>query len=272
MNKERRPSITTYYKRKTKDTSFEENPFEKSKKTSRSPIRQLKDSEEVNSIKEITRESEKTEKAKKMAEIEQVMNMIQKVMEELKNIRIENAEWKKEIAEMRKEHKIREEKWQEEKNLLQNKMETLERKMEIKEKQEKKNNIIIKGLKINQGDKKTELKNFLKDELDIDVKPKEVRTIGKEKKNLLVILNTWEEKQEIMKNKQRLRNKKETEKVYVDNDLTENEIKIQKKITEIANKFKEEGKITRVRYQKIEVDGKWWCWDKERKTLLETKN
>ncbi|KAJ3663037.1 hypothetical protein Zmor_007347 [Zophobas morio] len=75
-----------------------------------------------------------------------------------------------------------------------------------------------------------EVEEFLKKEIEVEVKVLETIIIGKEESKKILVKTLWEEKQEVVKNKNKLRGKR----IYIDNDWTVQEQKIQKGIREIA--------------------------------------
>lgn len=249
---ERRPSITSYYKRKTADTSFEEDPFAKSKKIERSPIK--KKEENCND------------------EMDELKEMMKEQMKEIKEMRKDYETIRTELADV-KERLINKEKYFDQKvESLNKKINTLEKKLEYKEKQDKRNNIIIKGLKLEENKGREATERLFTECLEVNIKPREIRTLGREKNIIKVILNSWDEKYCIMRKKRELKRNKETEKVFIEDDLTEQEMKIRKIINETAKEHREEGRATKTGYKKLQVDGKWWIWDEERGKLVEAKN
>jgi hypothetical protein len=59
-------------------------------------------------------------------------------------------------------------------------------------------------------------------------------------------------KEKVMKQKGKLREKKETKKIFIGNDLTKQERKMQKKLRTIAKEERREGKEVKVGYRKME--------------------
>jgi hypothetical protein len=57
-----------------------------------------------------------------------------------------------------------------------------------------------------------------------------------------VEIEEWSGQEKVMKQKGKLRERKETEKIFIDNDLTKQERKIQKKLKTIAKEEKREEK------------------------------
>jgi hypothetical protein len=63
-------------------------------------------------------------------------------------------------------------------------------------------------------------------------------------------MEEWSEKVKVMKQKGKLREKKETEEIFIDNDLT-----TQKKQRTIAQEEERKGKKVKVGYRKITMEG-----------------
>jgi hypothetical protein len=68
-------------------------------------------------------------------------------------------------------------------------------------------------------------------------------------------MEEWSGKEKVMKLKGKLREKKKTEKMFIDNDITKPEREIQKKLGTIAKEEKREGKEVKVGYRKISIEG-----------------
>jgi hypothetical protein len=74
-----------------------------------------------------------------------------------------------------------------------------------------------------------------------------------------VEMEEWSGKK-VMKQKGKQREKKKTEKIFIDNDLTKQEREMQTKLRTIAKEEKREGKEAKVGYRKTtieEVQRKW---------------
>jgi hypothetical protein len=101
-------------------------------------------------------------------------------------------------------------------------------------KQKKKNNIVITGWR-GEGKSKQQIKedieNLVKENIE-EAKVKDCYNINKDQ--VLVEMEEWNAKEKIMKRKGKLREKKETEKIFIDNDLTKQEREVQKKLRTIA--------------------------------------
>lgn len=238
-------------KRKVEDTSFEEiDPFRKSKKIERSPP----------------------------GKMEEIKNMISNLMAETKEIRKENAEGREEMKALKEEIKAlkeemmrRETIWMNEKKVFEEKIQVVEKTIEEQEKKERRNNIILRGINCRRGEEKQQVQEFMENVLKVDVKIREAFALGN--KNLILAkIDNWEEKKKIMRGKKILREKMETRKMFIDNDLTKKERETQKQIVGIAKQYKEEGRNIKIGYMKIKIDDDWLKWDDNKKKLIQAKN
>ncbi|KAJ3634288.1 hypothetical protein MTP99_011181 [Tenebrio molitor] len=185
------------------------NPLRNSSRTRRSPNR----SEEENQSKEMDKEMKTT--------------MIREIREEIKTLR-------KELVAVREEMRGREEKGLAEKADWMKRMKMIEEKMEQREKKERKNNVIITGIRAIRG-------NI---ERGVKVNVKEAFKINKDKM-MLAKIESWEQKKNIMLN----------------DDLTKEERETQKKLRELAREEKDRGKRVKIGYRKIQINGEWFRWD-----------
>jgi hypothetical protein len=101
------------------------------------------------------------------------------------------------------------------------------------------------------------VEEWLKRERVVKVNVKEAFRINKDKK-MLAKIESWEQKKNIMLNKSKLKERK-GERMYIDDNLTNEERKAEKKLREVA---REERGITRkIGYRKIEINGEWFIRD-----------
>ena len=212
-------------------------------------------------------------KTLKMEEREQIkqgqeplMEMMKQLMEEMKQLREENRGVKKELQTINGILEREREEWKEKERSFEERINNLEKKLEKKERQERRNNFIITGMEIRERTDAKEVEEFLKKEIEVEVKVLETIIIGKEESKKILVKTLWEEKQEVMKNKNKLRGKR----IYIDNDWTVQEQKIQKGIREVAKEERKKGYTTRVGYKKLEVGDKMYTWN-ENKGKLEEK-
>jgi hypothetical protein len=73
-------------------------------------------------------------------------------------------------------------------------------------------------------------------------------------------MEEWSGKEKVMKQKGKLREKKETEKIFIEREM-------QKKLRTIGKEERRQGKEVNVRYRKITIEGVQWRWNEERERL-----
>lgn len=138
-------------------------------------------------------------------------------------------------------------------------LEGIENKMEQLERSNKRNNVVISGLTPNEIESGAAIQNFVKEYLKIDI---HIESMYKIRADMCSAkLASKEEKEKLMKAKTQLRFVKER-KVYISNDLTWKERKIQKLIRERAVKEKQLNKEVKIGYQRLYIGGKKWTWNK----------
>lgn len=232
--------------------------FNTSKKVLRSPEQRKRDetsNKQINSAAVV----EKNESSSSMEELRRLMQtMLEKMDENTKKLQ-------QEIRDMKLEMEKKEETWRREKEILSDRIEQLERKSEMEEKIKKKNNIVVKGLQCNQ-EPEEEIKKLFEEQLKVKADTNKVIILNKGKRNevLIVEMENWEKKQEIMAAKSKL---KQT-KIYIDNDLTWEERKIQREIRSIAKEEKGKGKSVKIGYQKLIINGEVYGWNKQENGII----
>lgn len=242
MERQRSSSVTTltdFWKRKREEmeTSIEE-ALDQSKKT-------LKSTEG----KTFSQEQRKLNKMEEST-LQIIKDMFKTEITNLRETIIkENNELKQEIKKTRDEMKIKEETWRKEKERLEMRIENLEERWEKKERREKRNNIVIKGIKFPGKEIVKEVELFIENELKIKKKVNEAYKIKENEDREIIIakLESWKEKKEIMENKYKLAGKR----IFIENDMTYGERIIQKKIQELQQTEREKGRKTKMGYKKI---------------------
>jgi hypothetical protein len=109
-------------------------------------------------------------------------------------------------------------------------MKIIEEKMEQREKQERKNNMYYNNR--NKRKYREGVEEWLEREIGVKVNVKEAFKINKDKM-MLAKIESWEQKKNNMLNKSKLKERK-GERMYIDDDLTNEERKTQKKLREVA--------------------------------------
>jgi hypothetical protein len=142
------------------------------------------------------------------------------------------------------------------------KMKGIGRKMELKEREERKNNIVIRSLEEGEGEIRERVVKVL-EEIGAKVRIEDVRRVGgkygKEGGMVVVKLGSREQKREVMEKKKGLKGKK----IRIEDDLTWEERKIRWKIREIAEEERRKGGRVWIGYGKIRINEGWWRWDEE---------
>ncbi|XP_068892329.1 uncharacterized protein [Tenebrio molitor] len=148
---------------------------------------------------------------------------------------------------------------------MNKKLAETEDKIERMEKTRIRNNIIVTGIEINTKESK-QLKEavarILNEELNVKAGVNKAYRIGVKK--YVVELTDWESKIQILKTKKVLKGKD----MYIESELTREEMAIQKQIRDIAREERKKGAAAKVRYQKAEINGQIMEWDKKNHKLV----
>jgi hypothetical protein len=104
---------------------------------------------------------------------------------------------RKALAAVREEMRGREEKWQAEEANWMKRMRMIEEKMEQREKEERKNNVIITGIEETRGNIEKGVEEWLEREIGVKVNVKEAFKVNKNKM-MLAKIESWEQKKNIM--------------------------------------------------------------------------
>lgn len=135
-----------------------------------------------------------------------------------------------------------------------------------KEREDRKRNVVIKGLKDSidrreGSDRKEDIKiieNFFKEKLGVCSTIENCRRSGPV---IIVKLESDEGKVEIMRNKLKLIG----EKIFIENDLCWEDRKIQEEINKWAKERKGKGEDIKVGYGRVKVGGIWKNWEEIKK-------
>lgn len=122
-----------------------------------------------------------------------------------------------------------------------------------KEKEERMNNIVIKGLIVEGSVAKEKVEEFLNDKLEVAGRVRGVRLSGKV---LVVVLESEEMKRKVMSNKNKLKGGN----IFIENDLTWEERKIQERIGNWAREERKKGKEVKIGLGKVRINGMWRRW------------
>jgi len=80
-------------------------------------------------------------------------------------------------------------------------------------------------------------------------------------------MDSWERKKEIMRRKKKLGSRE----IYIDNDLTQKEKEMQRKLREVRGERANGGR-TRVGYRRIEIKGQIYIWNEEETRIVKKRN
>lgn len=222
------------YKRKRDD---HEDCFGRSKITKRTPSKGKERKEETQDVM--------------IKMMQELMNKNDEMMLEIRKIRDEQTQNNKQLLEIKQENEN-----------LKKEMKQLHERVERMEKNNKRKNLIVAGLKVDGKDERqirTKMEKFMDQELQISIKLRNAIKIGDQ--TFVIETETMADKVEILKNKSKLRQRKE--RIYIDNDLTVKEREIQREIHEMAKEERNKGKRVKVGYKKLIVNGREWKWDED---------
>lgn len=192
-------------------------------------------------------------------DITQVKGDISNMKNDMTNIKQDVANMKEFIKEsIAEELAIKEQEWQNEKSWIQNRIERLEKREEESCRLEKKNNITIRGLQLGSTNIKSEVSNFLRETVEVDVNVIDAKSIKLRKGDNLVIakLSCFDDKLTVMRNKKKLTGSE----IYVNNDYTKKERDIQNQILKQANAEKDKNNIVKIGYRKLTVNNVTKRW------------
>lgn len=128
------------------------------------------------------------------------------------------------------------------------------------------------GLIIDTDDRdglKDATKNIIKQHLNIDTSIKSAIKLNNN--TCRIELEKFEDKLQIMKNKYKLRVVADSN-IYINNDMTIEERKIQYIIRQKAAEERKKGNDVKMGYQKISINGRGWVWDGLEGKLIEKGN
>jgi len=297
--------IEDLWKRKREEGEEEKEVFIKSRKTLRSPEGGKEDGRGEEERRK--REEEKGILNWK-GEMEKMMKVVVETCmgkwgEELKKVREEVREGREETREVLKELKEREERWKEDREEvrrqmkelevrieklevgrevegeekkgkgeggeIERRMKEIERRMEMKEREERRKNLVIRGLEVREGKRREAAEELLK-EIGVEMKIKEIWriTAEKERGREAVGIKVEEEKRgEIWEKKKKLRGRKER----ILEDWTWKERRMRWRLEEIAREEERRGRKSWIGYGKIKIEGQWWRWDEEEEVLKDVR-
>lgn len=204
-----------------------------------------------------------------------IMEMIEELKGEMKG---ELEKWKEEVGRMneqlmierreREEERRKEkEEWIRERRILEERIKNLEWINEKKDKGERRNRIVIRGVKWRKEKLEQEIVEFIRNKLKVNIGIKKAYMMGQREDRSITIaeLDSWEQKRSVMSRK------KDLEKgIIIEDDLTKREREIQKNLREVARREREKGaKYIKIGYKKIKIEEKWYKWNEKEERLVE---
>lgn len=210
---------------------------------------------------------EKAGKRKREEEVsEEIKNFMKKILEEMTIIKEELVKNNKEMMSMKEEFYKKEQAWELEKKDLTKRINDLEDVEEERQRKEKKLNVIIKGVEGERGSVEFVHEKVFK-HLKMVIKVKESYRVGRKygdkSRPIMVKLETWEDKRELMMRKKMLHGTR----IYIDDDYTKKEREIQKRIQDKAREIRKEGERVKIGYKKVWIGDKMWVWDNSKEKL-----
>jgi len=146
----------------------------------------------------------------------------------------------------------------------------MERKLEMKEREERRRNIVIKGLEVKEG-KRREVVEKVLGVMGVNTEIEGIWRVGKggEMGREMVVVKFREERMrnEVLEKRSLLKGRKE----WIMEDWTWEERKMRWKLEEIAKREEKGGKQVRIGYGRIKVGDQWWRWDEEEEVLRDAR-
>lgn len=196
---------------------------------------------------------------------DKIMEILQQLAVDVKDIKREQKIYTEELKKLREENeKLRNENItiRMENEQTKKEMKELGDRIEWLEKEKKKDNVVVSGIKMISQDPeviKKDMQKVLSEALNLDVGIKNAQKLGE--KTCLLQLENAKEKDKLMRNKRKLKDYKE--EFFINHDLTRNEKKIQEEITKTVKKARDEGKEVIRGFRKLTIAGNVWKWNKE---------
>ncbi|XP_067207866.1 golgin subfamily A member 6-like protein 22 [Linepithema humile] len=219
---------------------------------------------------------------------EEMKEGIKDIRKEMKEFREREEGWKEEREEMKKQIKGLERRIEEmegegekkkegkkkkgkgEEEEMKLRLKKIEKKMERKEREERRKNLVIKGIEVKEGRRKEAVEGLIKD-IGAEVKIEETWRIAEDRDKRREIvgirIENEEKRREIWEKKKTLTGRKER----IVEDWTWKERRMRWKLEKRAREEGRKGKNVWVEYGRIRIDGQWWKWDEEEEVLRDGK-
>lgn len=183
-------------------------------------------------------------------EIHQIREDQRKYVQEIEKLKIGNEKLKKENREIREE--LRE----------------IKLSVEGMDKDRRKNNVVINGLKINTENTTTlkkEMEDFIEQKIGVTIQVEKIHKLGE--KTCLVGMKNERDKEQVMKNKHKLKDNRDAA-IYINDDMTKQEREIQRQLRNFEREERRKGRQVRKRYNRVTVEGEDWKWDNAEQKMI----
>ncbi|XP_036147203.1 histone-lysine N-methyltransferase, H3 lysine-79 specific-like [Monomorium pharaonis] len=155
-------------------------------------------------------------------------------------------------------------------NAVGKKVREIERRLEMKEREDRRKNLLIKGVEVKEGNRKEAVEKVFR-EIGAEVTVKGVRRIGEGSKKgremIWVKLESEEQRKEVWSKKKTLKGREER----ILEDWTWKERKMRWRLEKIAKVEEERGNRVWLGYGRIRIGDYWWKWDEEEEVLRNEK-
>ncbi|KAK2578550.1 hypothetical protein KPH14_012579 [Odynerus spinipes] len=137
----------------------------------------------------------------------------------------------------------------------------IEEKIEAKEREERRKNVVVRGMKVKREEAKEKVEELMK-EIGVGEGIEKVKEVkedrGKDGSKIIVVeLKSMETKREVMGKKKYIKNRE----IWIKEDLTWEERRIQWKLRNIAREEARKGNTVWVGRRAMKVNVEWWLWD-----------
>lgn len=199
--------------------------------------------------------------------IDRILEALGSLTQEVKELRKEQKEYREEVKELRRENGS----LREENTRLKSKIEGVEEKIEKMERDGRRNNMVIQGIKVNTDNQnllKEMVEDFMENTLRVKISVRNARRINDH--ICLVELNNATDKEKVMKSKSKLKEMRDS-KIFINDDMSKLEREIQAKVRNKAKEERSNGNRVKIGFQKVIVNDQVWKWNKEKEEWIKEK-
>lgn len=199
--------------------------------------------------------------------MEAIVQKLEEIKKELKDefnknhadLKADITKINEEFQKAKREWDKKAEVWQKEKIDMGNRIKNLEERLERQDREKRRNNLVIKGVKRDENQIEEQVEQLIKDKLKLSTKVKKGYTVkAKDDKQIIIVeMNSWEHKKDIMIRKGLL----QSTNIWIENDLTFEESKIQAQLRKVMQEEKDKGNRVKMGYQKIIINGEKYEWN-----------